>query len=222
MRLLLVPLLFGGTPAMAHAVAGAPTPDSRQVADRVVAVVNEAIILDSTLAARTRPQLAALDSVADAAERARRAAQIRAATLDELINEELVVQAGEQANLDVDATEVQTAIVEIERQNDVTDTQLTALLAQQNVTFDDYKADVRRQLLRLRAINAIVAPKVTVSDADVLARYTDLQRRSPTAPKPLPEMQAQIAGELRHRELDRQTRLWLDELRKDAYIELTP
>jgi peptidyl-prolyl cis-trans isomerase SurA len=215
MRSVLVPLLLGGSLAAAYPAAAAP-------ADRVVAVVNGEVILDSTIASRTLPQLAALDTVTDAKERARRAAQIRAAAIDELVNEELAVQAGEQANVEVDDREVRAAIVEVERQNNVDDARLVQLLAQQGFSLDEYKTELRRQLLRIRTVNAVVAPKVTITDADVAARYAELQQRSQNGLRPLAEMKTQIADELHHRELDRQTRLWLDALRKDAVIELTP
>ena len=42
----------------------------------------------------------------------------------------------------------------------------------------NYKHDLRRQLLRLRAVNQLVAPKVQITDEDVRARYDELQRRS--------------------------------------------
>jgi parvulin-like peptidyl-prolyl isomerase len=38
--------------------------------------------------------------------------------------------------------------------------------------------DLRRQLLRLRAVNQLVAPKVNITEEDVRARYDQMQRRS--------------------------------------------
>ena len=40
------------------------------------------------------------------------------------------------------------------------------------------EADLRRQLLRLRAVNQLVAPKVQITDEDIRARYDQMQRRS--------------------------------------------
>jgi parvulin-like peptidyl-prolyl isomerase len=49
---------------------------------------------------------------------------------------------------------------------------------QQGYSLQNYKADLRRQLLRFRAINTIVAPKVNITEEDIHARYDQMQRRS--------------------------------------------
>jgi parvulin-like peptidyl-prolyl isomerase len=38
--------------------------------------------------------------------------------------------------------------------------------------------------------------------------------------KPYAEMKEQLSRELRRRELDKQTQVWVDELRKKAYIDI--
>ena len=83
-----------------------------------------------------------------------------------MISEELIVQAAEQAHVEVDSSEVQAALDEIKTQNKLDDAGLQQLLAQQGFTMANYRADLRRQLLRLRAVNQLVAPKVTITDED--------------------------------------------------------
>jgi parvulin-like peptidyl-prolyl isomerase len=41
-----------------------------------------------------------------------------------------------------------------------------------------YRHDVRRQILRMRAVNMLVRPRVTVTDDDIRARYDSTSRRS--------------------------------------------
>jgi peptidyl-prolyl cis-trans isomerase SurA len=272
--------------------------------------------------------LAELTSVTDPNERDRRVGKIRVNALDDMINEELIVQAGEQAKIEVEPSEIQAALDEIKRQNQIDDAGLLQLLAAEGFTLGNYKTDLRRQILRLRTINTIVAPKVNISDDDALARYNELSRRSqavgkvrlahiliatPEHPteqdlvaakqkaadtlarirngedwntvcadisddqstkatggeigwfergtlqdpewekvvfsmntgdvrgpvggtsgfhlfkaldtqssglKPFAEMKEQIKGELRHREMEKATQQWIDELRKKAYIDI--
>jgi parvulin-like peptidyl-prolyl isomerase len=332
-------LLVGALTTLSTVAVGAPKPkptktddkdDGRPkiVAERVVAIVNDAIILESELEARMLPLLSELASVTDPGERDRRLGKIRGATLDDMINEELIVQAGEQAKIEVEPSEIQAALDEIKRQNQIDDAGLLQLLAAEGFTLQNYKTDLRRQILRLRTINTIVAPKVNISDDDALARYNELQRRSqavgkvrlahilfatPDHPteqdiaaakqraanalariragedwnavcldvsddqstkqsggelswfergqltdpewdkvvfsmekgdvrgplggqdgfhlfkaleiqssglKPFADMKEQIKGELRHREMEKATQIWIDELRKKAYIDL--
>jgi len=155
-----------------------PNAGKKEHLERVVAVVNDAIILQSELDARLVPVRAEAAQIADPAERRRREAKLASQVLDEMVNEELIVQAAEAAKIEVDSSEVQAALDEIKQQNNLDDAGLQQALAAQGYTLTNYRADLRRQLLRLRAVNQLVAPKVQITDEDVRARYDQMQRRS--------------------------------------------
>ncbi len=146
--------------------------------ERVVAVVNDYVILQSELDARLVPMRAEAEQIADPAERKRRLAKLASQVLDEMVNEQLIVQAAEQAKIEVDSSEVQAALDQIKEENKLDDAGLQQALAAQGYTLANYKLDLRRQLMRLRAINQLVSPKVQVTDEDVRARYDQMQRRS--------------------------------------------
>jgi peptidyl-prolyl cis-trans isomerase SurA len=158
--------------------AKSPNAGKKVSLERVVAVVNDAIILQSELDARLVPVRAEAEQIADPAERKRRLAKLASQVLDEMVNEDLIVQAAEAAKIEVDSAEVQAALDEIKQNNKLDDAGLQQALAQQGYTLQAYKSDLRRQLLRLRAVNQLVAPKVTVTDEDIKARYDELARRS--------------------------------------------
>ena len=166
------------TPTTPTAPTTSPNAGKRVSLDRVVAVVDNAIILQSELDARLVPVMAEAQQIADPAERKRRVAKLASQVLDEMVNEELIVQAAEQAKIEVDSAEVQAALDEIKSNNKLDDAALQQALAAQGYTLQAYRADLRRQLMRLRAVNQLVAPKVTVTEEDVRARYDQLQRRS--------------------------------------------
>lgn len=174
-RILALLLVLGG---VAFADTKSPNAGKKETLDRVVAVVNDSIILQSELDARLVPVRAEAAQIADPQERRRREAKLASQVLDEMVNEELIVQAADAAKIEVDSSEVQAALDEIKQQNNLDDAGLQQALAQQGYTLAGYKADLRRQLLRLRAVNQLVAPKVNVTDEDVRARYNELQRRS--------------------------------------------
>ena len=146
--------------------------------DAVVAVINDAIVLNSELEVRRIPLLAEAGQIADPKERDRRIAKLTTQILDEMVNEELMVQAAEAAKIEVEASEVQAAIDEIKQSNNLDDAGLSAALAAQGYTLTNYRQELRRQLLRYRAINQLVAPKVQVTDEDVRARYDQMARRT--------------------------------------------
>jgi len=146
--------------------------------DYVVAVINDAIILNSELETRRLPVLSEAQQITDPKERERRITKLTSQVLDEMVNEELIVQAAEAAKVEIESSEVQSAIDEIKQQNNLDDAGLSAALAAQGLTIAGYKQEMRRQLLRLRAMNTLVAPKVQITDEDIRARYDQMARRT--------------------------------------------
>lgn len=175
--LLAAALALAGAPGAA-AAGGRVAAGTKLSVERVVAVVNDAVILRSELDARLVPVFADAAQIADPKERARRVDKLQGQVLDEMVNEELIVQAAEAAKIEVEASEVQAAVDEIKKQNNLDDAALGQALAAQGYTLSNYKQDLRRQLLRLRAVNQLVRPKVQVTDEDLRARYDQLQRRA--------------------------------------------
>ena len=155
-----------------------PNSGRKVVVERVVAIVNDAIILASELDARMVPIRTEAASIADLKERERRLTKLTTQVLDEMVSEELIVQAAEAAKVEVEASEVQAALDEIKQQNSLDDAGLAQVLAAQGYNMANYKQELRRQLLRLRAQNQLVAPKVQITEEDVRARYDAMQRRS--------------------------------------------
>lgn len=161
------------------AVASAERPPKKAVVvERVVAVVNDTIILESELMQRVAPHAAELQDVSDPRERQRQWRQIVRAELDRMIEEELIVQAAAEANLDVTEEEVEKAIAEVKKQNRLTDEQFEQALRAQGYTMAQYRKDVRRQILQLRAVNVMVRPRVSVTDDEVREHYDRMVGRS--------------------------------------------
>ena len=177
MRKLLFVLILGLAPAIASADVS-PNSGKKVHLERVVAIVNDSIILQSELDARLQPVLQEAQQIPDENERKRRIAKLTGQVLDEMVNEELIVQAAEQSKIEVDSSEVQAALDEIKQQNNLDDAGLQQALVQQGYSLQNYKADLRRQLLRFRAVNTIVSPKVNITEEDIRARYDQMQRRS--------------------------------------------
>ncbi len=174
-------VLFVTLAGLAVAVAQpnrSPNAGKKFQLERVVAVVNDAIILQSELEARLLPLQAQAAQITDPVEQRRRLAKMSTQVLDEMVNEELMVQAAEAARVEVDSSEVQAALDEIKQQNNLDDAGLASALASQGYTMSSYRSDLRRQLLRLRAVNQLVSPKVNVTEEDVRARYDQMARRT--------------------------------------------
>jgi parvulin-like peptidyl-prolyl isomerase len=169
-----------GTPGAAPRtpLGTSPNKGKKLKVEYVVAVINDAIILNSELESRRLPVLAEAAQITDPKERDRRIAKLTSQVLDEMVNEELIVQAAEAAKIEVESSEVQAALDEVRQQNNLDEAGLSTALAAQGYTLANYKAELRRQLMRFRAVNQLVAPKVNITDEDVRARYDQMARRT--------------------------------------------
>jgi parvulin-like peptidyl-prolyl isomerase len=168
-------------PAFAQPKAGPAKPKKSRrvyVVDRVVAVVNDSVILDTELNVRMAPYEADVEGIEDPKERARRLEKLRGQVLDELVNEELIFQAAAEAHIEVTAKEIDAAITDIRTNNKLDEQQFQQALVAQGYNISAYRADIQRQLTRVKAMNQLVAPKVTVTDDEVKARYDQMVRRS--------------------------------------------
>jgi peptidyl-prolyl cis-trans isomerase SurA len=163
-------------PAQARAADGERS--SRILVDRVAAVVNDSVILYSDVMLRAGPLLADVQRIANPGERQRRMADLQERVLEEMIAEELVVAAARQAGVEVTEQEISAAIREIRDQNNLSERELEEALRMQGYTLASYRQDLERQMLRMRAANMLVRPRVSVSDDDIRARYERMARQT--------------------------------------------
>lgn len=148
------------------------------IVDRVVAVVNDEVVLSTELMMRVAPMAFELNKITDPRERARRQEKLSSQILDEMINEQLVTQAAAAAKLEVSSKEVEAAIKDLKKQNNLDDDQLADALRMQGYSMSSYRRDVRNQILRMRAVNTLVRPKVSITEDDLRAKYDETARRS--------------------------------------------
>jgi parvulin-like peptidyl-prolyl isomerase len=166
-------------------VAKAPGPKPKVVAagatvERIVAVVNDDIILQSELEEKYKPARDELWRQMERASATQRQAQaqiLKRRVLDALIDERLLVQQAQQLKLGVTSEEIDRAVEEIRKQNGVDLDELMKALKSQGMSMAQYRQDLRRQILRLKVINAAVRSRISVSDDEVKAYYEQNVRK---------------------------------------------
>ncbi len=140
--------------------------------DRIVAVVNQDVILASELARRVA-------SLAPAPGKPPPAGAERQ-MMEQMIDEILLTQEAARARITVSDSDVDGAIGEIKKQNQLDDAGLAKALAAQGYTMELYREDLRQQILRLRVINLIIRPRVIVSDDEVKKAYDEAKKKATT------------------------------------------
>ncbi|HEU0034758.1 MAG TPA: peptidylprolyl isomerase [Kofleriaceae bacterium] len=163
-------------PVVPVVAAAGPSPNAgkKQMIDSVVAIVNDAVILRSELDQRLAPLRDQAAAISDPKERERRLAKLTPQLLDEMINDELMLQAAHDAHLTVDKSDIQATLDYLKKEHKLDDKQLEQAMRDQGITV----ASLEKDILRQRAVSQLVAPKITVSDEDVRGRYAELQRRA--------------------------------------------
>ncbi len=161
----------------------APRPAGAVVIERVVAVVGERPILLSELRHRARPRLTlvALHAVEQGMPTENLPTQLAAAepkamkeTLDEIIDERLMEQQADKAHLAVSVEEVDRGIHTKAQQLNISEKDLWVRAHGQGYTDQDYRDEVRRQLLEGKLLQLRLAGRIHVTESDARATYDRL------------------------------------------------
>lgn len=177
--------------------------------DRIAAVVNQDVILASELARRVAPLAPGPGKPPPpGAER-----QMLEAMIDEL----LFTQEASRARIEVSFQEVEGAIQEIKRANQLDDAGLLKALEQQGYTLELYREDVRQQILRLRAINQVIRPRVVVRDDEVEAAYKEAKKADPKLGA-FDKEKDRLRNQMIEQRMAAEAQKWLIERRLGSYI----
>jgi len=140
--------------------------------DRIVAVVNDEIItlmdLKKAMAVFEK-QVQAKQYLSEADRKA--LYEIRDKMLDKLIDEKLTDQEIERLQLTVSEKEIDDAIEQIKSKNYLTDEDLRSALANDGLTLEEYRDNLKKEFLRPRLINYQVKSKIIITDEDIKAYY---------------------------------------------------
>lgn len=153
---------------------------ARDLVDRIVAVVNKEPILLSELE-ETLEMIEdyELRGLADA-ERETRLSELRGEVVDILIGQELMEQAMDAGDVQVTDRDVQLALADIARSNNLTVERLMEEVAKQGMDEASYRADLKQQVRQQRFIQMNIMPRIDISEEDVRNRWNLASQGSTT------------------------------------------
>ena len=163
-----------------------PRPAHAVIVERIVAVVGERIILLSELRHRAIPRLTlvALQAQQAGMDPAQLPTQLAAAepkamkeTLDEMIDERLMEAQADKAHIAVSVDEVDRGLKNKAQQLGITEKELWSRAHAQGFTDQDYRDEVRRQILEGKLLQLRVAGRVRVTEEDARATYEHLVKQ---------------------------------------------
>ena len=145
---------------------------SAESVDRIVAVVNEDIIILSEFNTAFEPYRRRLEETYKGPERETVLAESRKSFLTRLIDASLIEQAARKNGIAVKDEEVMAAIKDMADRRNIALDDLPNELAKQGLSLAGYKKDVREQMVRMRLIRREIKSKLIVTDQEIGEYYT--------------------------------------------------
>jgi peptidyl-prolyl cis-trans isomerase SurA len=150
------------------------TTTASEVLDRIVAVVNEDIILLSELEKRMQPYAQRIrQQHLDAVKERQMLFKVRDEMLSRLVDEKLTDQEIARNDIQVDEAEIDSTIERIKTTNSFTDEDLRQFLEQEQMTMAQYRNQIKEQILRTRLVNYQVKSKIVITEEEIQAYYDD-------------------------------------------------
>ena len=211
--LLLAGFLCSGQVGVSYAKETAPAKPI--LVDRVVAVVNNDIILLRDFEHRLKRMKAALG------QRKVPEKQLAKRALNDLINDSLILDVARRLHIKASTKDIDLAVAQLKKSNKINDTQLAHALQAQGYTIARYRQELAMQILRIRTINVTVKPRLQISESELRAEYKKLVKTlGKNSVKPFSELRKTLHERIFQRDIIKYTRRWLSELRGMAYISV--
>jgi len=173
----LILILSAASALAAEAVVTRATASRGELLDRVVAVVNDGVVLDSELTSqvnevtqRLRAQKVQLpaDTV------------VREQVLERLVVETIQAQRADKAGIIVSDEQINGALEDIAKRNKVAFDKLPEMLGAEGLVYADYRANLRREIQRQMLRSRDVVQRIAISPRE-LDQYIERQKNTATA-----------------------------------------
>ncbi|MBN2567850.1 MAG: peptidylprolyl isomerase [Deltaproteobacteria bacterium] len=147
------------------------TATAADLVDRIVAVVNHEIITLSDLDRTLEPFIKNLEKSKNISVNEETINEARKAALNGLINNMLIDQEAARLGIVVTDEDLDKTLHDILHEKQLSLSQLKDMLAQNNTTMEDYKEDMRRQIVKMRLIGKEIRSKIGVSKEEIGEYY---------------------------------------------------
>jgi peptidyl-prolyl cis-trans isomerase SurA len=143
-----------------------------ELVDRVVAIVNNDIVLLSDLNQMMATVNASLDGQGySQAQKIQILKEQRPHVLEQLIYDKLTDQQVQRYNIKISDAEADATIERIKKVNNMSAADLHRSLEMEGMSYDDYREKIKENMLRARLVNREVKSKIVVTDEDIQSYY---------------------------------------------------
>lgn len=146
------------------------TPFAHGVVDRIVAIVNQEIITLSEVDRWMGPFYEEIQTE-DRLEKKEKLLEARRKILDQIIEERLIDQEVKKIGFKATPKEIEATIEEIKKRNNATQEDLEMALARDGITFETFKKEIEKRILRTRFISVMIKVDSKFGDKELLEFY---------------------------------------------------
>ncbi len=144
-----------------------------QLIDKIVAVVNDDIITLSELREITVPYLKKMKARYSVNYDEAQIKETESRILDQLIDEKLVRQEVVRLKIVVSEKEVAMGVEDMMKNTKLSEDQFKKALAEQDITMEEYREQMKNEMERLRLLDAEVKSKVQVKEKEIESYYKE-------------------------------------------------
>lgn len=143
-----------------------------QVVDRIVAIVNDDIITLVQLNKMLVPYKNKLETGTGTEKQKKEMLEsLERKMLHQMIDRSLANQEAKKYNIEVTDAELDLAIENFKKQNNLDEQNFQKALESQEMSYGEYRDRIRQDILQARLINRAVRSKVIVTDSEIKAYY---------------------------------------------------
>lgn len=162
---------FGSLMAIA-AAGGLYAPSARAVViDRIVAVVNKDIITLSQVQEAGRGEFTQLQQRYNGRRLKQEIERVQRKYLDLLITRRLRVNRAKEMELSFSDSDVDRALDDVKKRNNISDSELEVLLKREGMTIPEYRERVGEEILLRKVMNIEVRSRISVAPQEIEAYY---------------------------------------------------
>lgn len=144
------------------------TATSAEIVDRVVAVVNDSIITLSELNAATAVVVGGLK---EGLERGEDIIETRSKVLDKLIEKKLMKQSAEKAGIEVSDKEIDNAVEDVKKQNNIDQEKLEKALEASGITYNEYIEQITEEIRQAKFASNQFRGGIIITEEDIEDYY---------------------------------------------------
>jgi len=143
-----------------------------EVVDRIVAIVNDEIILLYDLNQTIKPYVDRIKASKHSYEKERQMLfKLREDALRMLIEQKLADQEIKRYKISVSQQQIDNAIERMKKTTFITDEELREELSKQGLTIEEYRKQIEEQILREKLISRAVKSKIVITSEDIKTYY---------------------------------------------------